>query len=64
MSSGVDWEKLKLEKWKLPCDERQLKYMLQLVQASVILDGAINEAEAVILINAIMSELDRIANNS
>jgi hypothetical protein len=64
MTNEVDWSKLQLEPWHLPCNQNQLKYMLQMVQASILTDGTLDREEADVFINAILRELDKIESNS
>jgi hypothetical protein len=60
MEGEIDWERIRLHKWHLPTNKQQLRAMLQAVQASVILGGALAESEAAELINAIISEIDHL----
>jgi hypothetical protein len=60
----VDWEQIRLHKWPLAPNKHQLKAMLQAVQASVILGGALTEGEAHDLMNAIISEIEKLEQSS
>ena len=55
-----DLDKLRLERWQLPQTRAQLYAMLQVVQASEILEGVLDHKEATVLMNSIIDEIEKV----